>query len=352
MSSSQSLVWQALRSVIDPDLGQDIVTLGMVRQIEIVPHEAIVKVTLRLTTPLCPLKEYFQKSVDEVIQSALGDQWQTRVRFEMSKPSTFDDIPVQSIWMVASGKGGVGKSTVAFLLAHALKTMGLKVAFLDADVMGPSLPFLIGDKTPFPRIEQRNGQTYLYPIEHEEIQWMSAGFVIEERFPMAWRGPIVSKTLLQLLLNTRWEPADVMLIDLPPGTGDVQLTLLERLPTASAVIVTTPHMLALKDVERTVEMFRLPKFKVKLLGIIENMSYYEPTPGHRYFPFGTGAGEALERTFEIPILGCLPINQAFNQLPVAVPPLLDNFVFLSIVTKALRREGIISAAHAGWRKNA
>ncbi len=348
---TESIIREALRRVVDPDLQQDIVSLGMVEHVTVEPF--VIKVRVRLTTPLCPLQDRFRTEIESVVKEAIGDEWGVEVDFTAPAPTVPPRVPVQTVWMVASGKGGVGKSTVAFLLAHALRAGGRSVAFLDADVTGPSLPALMHPKPPFPHVEQRDGQTFIDPVERNGIQWMSAGFIVEERFPMAWRGPIVSKTLLQLVFNTRWRPADVLLIDLPPGTGDVQLTLLEHFPEASAIIVTTPHMLALQDVERTVEMFRIPRFRTKLLGVIENMAYYEPRPGERHYPFGRGAAAALEAAYRLPLLGELPIAETLNRFPLAVERILEEFVFLLITNKALRREGTLATlARSRRRANA
>ncbi|MCX7123007.1 MAG: Mrp/NBP35 family ATP-binding protein [Gammaproteobacteria bacterium] len=214
---------------------------------------------------------------------------------------------IKNMIAVASGKGGVGKSTVTANLGAALHKMGFKVGILDADIYGPSQPQIMGA---YEKPETQNGQ--FKPIMRHGIATMSMGYLVDLATPMIWRGPMVSQALQQLLNDTAWDPLDYLLIDLPPGTGDIQLTLCQKIPLAGAVIVTTPQDLSLIDARRAIAMFQ--KVKVTILGVIENMSLYHcPACGHEEAIFGAGAAEFIAEHDQVPILGTLPLSRLIRE---------------------------------------
>lgn len=223
---------------------------------------------------------------------------------------TLKPLPaIKQMLAVASGKGGVGKSTIAFYLALALKREGATVGLLDADIYGPSQPLMLKTAEQKPIISQKTIQ----PIENYGLQTMSIGYLIEKNTAMIWRGPMLAKAMEQLIYDTQWKNIDYLVIDLPPGTGDVQLTLCQKLPLTAAVMVTTPQELALADVRRAIGMFT--KLNVPVLGIIENMSLYQCSHcGHEAHLFGQGGGEKLSSEFNLPLLGSLPLDPSICQL--------------------------------------
>lgn len=216
---------------------------------------------------------------------------------------------VKNIIAVASGKGGVGKSTVAVNLAHALVKEGARVGILDADIYGPSQPTMLGTVNQKPVIENRTIQ----PIERHGLQSMSIGYLVDPSAAMVWRGPMLGKALEQLIHDTQWHNLDYLIVDLPPGTGDVQLTLCQKIPVSGAVVVTTPQDLALMDVRRACEMFN--KLNVPILGVVENMSTYHcDNCGHQQALFGAGGGDKLAQEFQIQLLGQVPLHQRIREI--------------------------------------
>lgn len=226
---------------------------------------------------------------------------------------------IKKIIAVASGKGGVGKSTVALNLALALKANGATVGLLDADIYGPSQPLMLNTQGKRPVLHEGG----LKPVLAHGLQTMSMGYLIDEAAPMVWRGPMIGKALQQLLQDTHWEALDYLVIDLPPGTGDVQLTLCQKIPVDGAVIVTTPQDLALLDVKRACEMFI--KLKVPMLGVVENMSFYHCTQcGHDEHIFGQAGGEVLAQDYKLPLLGKLPLDKVIREMSdQGCPPLIQ-----------------------------
>lgn len=295
----------SLRSVIDPDLGQDIVSLGFVK--DLVIEDGKVSFKLELTTPACPLKGQLKAAAEEAVRRVEGIG---EVHIEMTSRVVSHRIGgqegvlpgVKNIVAVASGKGGVGKSTVCVSLAVALARMGAVVGLLDTDVYGPSIPIMMGIKEQ-PEIRDQR----LIPIEQYGVRLMSLGFLIAEDTPLIWRGPMVMKAVEQLLTDVEWGELDYLLVDLPPGTGDVQLTLAQKVPLTGAIIVTTPQDVALLDVSRGISMFN--KLNVPILGVVENMSYFEcPHCGGRTDIFSHGGGESASRKYDVPFLGEVPVD--------------------------------------------
>jgi ATP-binding protein involved in chromosome partitioning len=304
-------VLDALRGIEDPDLHQDIVSLGFVRDLRV--EEGRVAFTIQLTTPACPVKGEMERQARARV-AALPGVTEVEVHMTSSVPQApasmgADLLPgVRHAVAVASGKGGVGKSTVAVNLAAALAGSGARVGLMDADIYGPSIPIMMGLRTARPTV--RDGK--LIPLERYGLRMMSLGFIAGEDTPVIWRGPLVGKLVQQFLADVEWGELDYLVVDLPPGTGDAQLTLTQSAPLAGAVIVTTPQDVALEDVRRGVRMFE--KVNVPILGIVENMAYFVcPDCGSRHEIFNHGGGAEAARQFEVPFLGEIPIDPAIRQ---------------------------------------
>jgi len=311
-------VVNALRTVNDPDLKKDLVTLGMIKDLKVFDQG---KVSLRvvLTTPACPLKE---KIKDDVIQTlkAVANVETVDVTMDAevkktarpggpagaSAQNTAHGIPgVAHIIAVSSGMGGVGKSTVAVNLAVSLTLEGAKVGILDADIYGPNLPTMMG-VTENPKLiqDQARGEVFIPPVSHG-VKVMSMGFLLQGDQPVIWRGPMLHNILSQFCTRVEWGSLDYLIIDLPPGTGDVQLSLAQMLPLTGAVIVTTPQEIALQDVRKALNMWE--KVRVPAIGIVENMSYFRADDGKEYRIFGEGGGQMLARKFNSKLLAQMPL---------------------------------------------
>ena len=305
MGVTKEQVLNALSSVMDPDLKRDIVSLGFVKDLKI--EGGRVSFELELTTPACPLKEQLKAAAEKALRSVKGVsdiQMDVTSKVSSHRAQVEGEIlpGVKNIVAIASGKGGVGKSTVCVSLAVALARTGAKVGLLDTDIYGPSIPIMMGVKEQPELKEQR-----LIPILKYGIKLMSIGFLISEDTPLIWRGPMVMKAVEQLITDVEWGELDYLLMDLPPGTGDVQLTLAQKVPITGAVIVTTPQDVALLDVVRGISMFK--KLNVPILGIVENMSFFKcPHCGERSEIFSHGGGEAASGKLEVPFLGEVPID--------------------------------------------
>ncbi|MCL4511544.1 MAG: iron-sulfur cluster carrier protein ApbC [Bacteroidetes bacterium] len=299
----------ALANIKDPDLHRDIVSLGFVKKVEITDRK--IDVEIQLTTPACPVRDDMKsQAVNEIRRLGFtGDVNVTMASQVVSHANQVREqvLPgVKNTIAVASGKGGVGKSTIAVNLAAALAKDGAKVGIVDADVYGPSLPLMLGvtEKPQTERIDENRFK--IYPIEKFGIKMMSIGFLVDTETPMIWRGPMASGAVKQFLTDVVWEDLDYMIFDLPPGTGDVQLTLVQTIPLTGAVIVTTPQDVSLADVRRGIRMFQ--KVNVPIFGVVENMSYYICSHcGHREEIFSNGGGRKTAEKFSVPFLGEIPI---------------------------------------------
>lgn len=309
--AAESDVLKALSEIIDPDFGTDIVSCGFVKDLQIDEALGEVSFRLELTTPACPVKDMFEQRANEVVSML---PWVRKVNVTMSaqpaRPVFAGDLPkglqtISNIVAVSSCKGGVGKSTVAVNLAYTLAGMGARVGIFDADVYGPSLPMMV---SPESRLLEMNAETRtIIPTEYLGVKLISFGFAGQGRAIM--RGPMVSGVISQLLTTTEWGELDYLVIDMPPGTGDIQLTLCQVVPLTAAVIVTTPQKLAFIDVAKGVRMFS--KLKVPCVAVVENMCHFD-ADGKRYYPFGRGSGSQVVQQFGIPHLFELPIRPTLS----------------------------------------
>lgn len=318
----------ALSHVNDPDLGQSLTSLGMVDNIQIDGNK--VSFDLVLTTMACPLKHKMRDDCVNAIHELVDRNADVIVNFsakpqppEPSKEEIFHSI--KNIILVASGKGGVGKSTVAANLALSLAATGAKVALCDADIYGPSVPIMFGLNDDDIYGEEHDGKTYMVPIEKYGIKLMSIGLLVDPNKALVWRGPMASNTLKQMLTETWWGDIDYFVVDMPPGTGDIQLTVAQTLPVTGAIIVSTPQQVALADVVRGVEMFQASGIDIPVLGFVENMAYFTPAelPNNRYYIFGREGCARLAEQMHIPLLGQIPLVQSIaeggdNGIPTVV----------------------------------
>jgi ATP-binding protein involved in chromosome partitioning len=314
---TEQTVLAALGHVEEPDLKRDIVSLGMVKDITLGVDS--VRFTVVLTTPACPLKELIRQRCEDAIHTHIGSEIAVMVDMTANVTSTRNDAPllpgVKNIIAIASGKGGVGKSTVTANLAIALHKSGATVGIIDADIYGPSIPTMFGAEEMQPQIVQIDGQNRLQPIRQYGIRLMSIGFLVPPDQAMLWRGPVASRALQQFFSDTEWGELDYLLIDLPPGTGDIHLSLVQTVPVTGAVIVTTPQKVAIADAIKGLAMFRQPQINVPVLGIVENMAWFTPAelPNHQYFIFGSGGAAHLGEKFDVPVLGQVPLVQGVRE---------------------------------------
>lgn len=312
---TEQQVLAALSRVQEPELGGDLVSRRMIKTVSI--NEGSIHVVIDLTTPACPLKEEIRAEAVAAVRTlpgvtAVAIEFTATVRPHGGIPDQAAIPGVANVLAVAAGKGGVGKSTVAANLAVALAQEGARVGLLDADVFGPSLPLMFGVRGQPDAIQDAQGQAMMVPLTAHGIRLISIGFLIEESQPVIWRGPMVTQLLRQFLYNVAWAPLDYLIIDMPPGTGDVALTLAQSLPLTGALIVTTPQAVATADVVKAMEMFK--KVNVPLIGIVENMAYFiAPDTGRRYNIFGSGGAERLSRELDVPLLGEIPIGMSVRE---------------------------------------
>ncbi len=327
---TKEAVLKALSNVQEPDLGKDLVTLNMVQDIEIDGKN--VTFTVVLTTPACPLKEMIEKACINAIHILVDKEAVVKVNMTANVNTNRKDnkvvLPgVKNIIMVASGKGGVGKSTVAVNLALGLAQEGASVGLLDADIYGPSIPIMLGMRDERPKMTDVDGKGMIVPIERYGIKAMSIGLLIDEKQAVIWRGPMASSALKQFISDVYWGELDYLVIDLPPGTGDVHLTLVQAVPVTGAVVVSTPQPVAAADARKAIMMFKQPQINIPILGIVENMAYFTPQelPDNKYYIFGKGGAKQMAEQFELPYLGEIPIVQSIREGgDRGIPAILDD----------------------------
>ena len=324
MTITREQVLQALGNVEEPDLKKDLVTLNMIQDIRIEGNRLSFSVIL--TTPACPLKAMIENACRNAIGYFISKD--IEVHIDMTSRVTTQKntgVPgVKNIIAVASGKGGVGKSTVAVNLALGLAYAGAKVGLIDADIYGPSIPIMFGLEGARPKARDVDGKSRIQPIEKYGIKLLSVGFFTDPSQPIPWRGPMVSTAVKQLFNDADWGDLDYMVVDLPPGTGDIHITVTQTFPVTGAVIVTTPQNVALSDAKKGIGMFMMNAINVPILGIVENMSYFTPAelPENKYYIFGQGGGQALAAQLQVPFLGEIPLVKSISDSGDAGRPVL------------------------------
>lgn len=319
MSIKKEDVLSALKHVIEPDLKKDLVTLGMIKDVKTTEKE--ISFSVILTTPACPLKESIKRACIEAVHKYADPGAQVTVNLTSQVTSQRakekEEIlkGVKNIIVVASGKGGVGKSTVAANLAVSLAKLGSKVGLTDADIYGPSVPLMFNLENETPEIREVDGQPKMVPIEKYGIKILSIGFFVNTNQALVWRGPMASSALSQLLRDGDWGELDYLIIDMPPGTGDIHLTLVQTVPVTGVAIVSTPQKVALADARKGVSMFNQKEINVPVLGLIENMSWFTPEelPGNKYYIFGKDGCKKLAEELKVPLLGQIPLVQSIRE---------------------------------------
>ncbi|WP_114781476.1 Mrp/NBP35 family ATP-binding protein [Botryobacter ruber] len=319
MAITKEDILKALSYVEEPDLGKDLVTLNMIEDVQVDGKK--VSFTVILTTPACPLKDLIRNACERAIHTMVDKEAEVTVnmtsRVTSARADNSDVVNgVKNIIAIASGKGGVGKSTVTANLAIGLAQAGAKVGLIDADIYGPSIPTMFGVVEERPHmIQGDHGKNYIVPVEKYGIKMMSIGFLTPPDSAVIWRGPMASSALKQFISDVDWGELDYLLLDLPPGTSDIHLTMVQALPVTGAVIVTTPQQVALADATKGLQMFMQPQINVPVLGIVENMAYFTPAelPQNKYFIFGEGGGQKLAEKYQVPLLGQIPIVQSIRE---------------------------------------
>jgi ATP-binding protein involved in chromosome partitioning len=313
---STEQILHALSHVQDPDLKKDLVTLGMIKNVQVNGEK--VSFTVVLTTPACPLKEKIRQDCIRAIWQMVRPNLEVEVEMTSnvtSQNASPELTSVKNIIAVVSGKGGVGKSTVAANLAVAMARSGARVALVDADVHGPSIPILFGLPDARPYVVKRGERELMEPIEKHGVFLNSVGFLVDPKKALVMRGPLTGKVLNQLIFDTDWQDIDYMIVDMPPGTGDLHMTLVQRLSVTGVVLVTTPQEVALADARKGGQMFLDPEVNVPILGIVENMAYFVPPdmPDKKYFIFGEGGGKILAEELGTQVLSHIPIEMLVRE---------------------------------------
>ena len=301
---TREAVLAALSQVQEPELHKDLVTLNMIRDLSVAGDT--VNFTIMLTTPACPLRTRIENESRQAVMSLVPGVRTVNIKMDANvptdgRPRGMLELPVRNVVAIASGKGGVGKSTVSANVAVALAQSGARVGLLDADIYGPNIPTMMGVKRLPPPVDNK-----LVPAETYGVKMMSIGFLVKPGQPLIWRGPMLHSAIRQFLADVSWGELDYLVIDLPPGTGDAQLSLAQSVLLSGAVIVTLPQDVSLEDASRGLYMFR--ELNVPILGVVENMSYLEMPDGTRMDIFGSGGGEKLANATGVPFIGSIPLD--------------------------------------------
>ncbi|MGE8380590.1 MAG: Mrp/NBP35 family ATP-binding protein [Sphingobacterium sp.] len=343
-------ILNALSYVEEPDLKKDLVTLNMIQNIQIEDQKIAFDVIL--TTPACPLKDHIEHACRNAIAHFIDKNLEVQINMTSNVigKQGAQVSGIKNIILVSSGKGGVGKSTVAANLALALHAKGAKTGLLDADIYGPSLPIMFGLEGAKPgSVEMPDGQVKIEPLEKFGLKLLSIGFFTDPNQPIPWRGPMTTSAIKQLFNDANWGELDYLVVDMPPGTGDIHITVSQTFPIAGAVIVTTPQQVALADAVKGIGMFLMDSINIPLLGVVENMAYFTPAelPDNKYYIFGKDGGKRLAEEYKVPFLGEIPLLKGIsdagdNGFPVAIDqedPVTKSF--LTIAEKVAQQLSII-----------
>lgn len=352
---TQEKILAALSHVQEPDLGKDIVTLNMVKDIVIDGNK--VSFTVVLTTPACPMKDMINMACVNAVKLMVSKDAEVTVNFTANTSSNRVDpgqvLPkVKNIIAVVSGKGGVGKSTVSANLALALANNGAKVGLMDADIYGPSVPIMFGVRGQRPMMMNTGeAKGKIVPLERFGLKLMSIGLLVDEKDAVVWRGPMASSAIRQFVTDVFWDELDYLVIDMPPGTGDIHLTLLQLVPVTGIVVVTTPQDVALADAKKAIAMFGQSQVNVPIIGIVENMSYFATPelPDRKFYIFGKEGGKKLAEEYEIPFLGQIPLVETIREGgDIGVPIMMTD----ETITKAAFESFAATAARSISMNNA
>jgi ATP-binding protein involved in chromosome partitioning len=354
LDMTEEQILAALSTVQEPDLGKDLVTLNMIQNIMITGSN--VSFTVVLTTPACPLKDLLKNNCVKAIRSLVDPEANVIVNFTSNTTSIRNEsaqvLPgVKNIIAVISGKGGVGKSTVAANLALALSQGGARVGLMDADIYGPSVPIMFGVRGERPMMRSVGEKGMIVPLERFGIKLMSIGLLVDEKSAVVWRGPMASSAIKQFVSDVDWGELDYLVIDMPPGTGDIHLTLVQTVPLTGVVVVTTPQAVALADAKKGIAMFAQAQIKVPIIGLVENMSYFTPAelPNNKYYIFGKQGGKRLADDYELPFLGEIPIVQSIREGgDIGVPAMVGD----DLISREAFAEFAAAAARSISMRNA
>lgn len=335
MEMTKEQILEALKKVTEPDLKKDLVELDLVKNIEIQSNK--ISLTVLVNNPAMHSRKRMQEAVEFALERAFGGDVQVNCNVEgMPRENNPEDrkiLPgVKNIVAIASGKGGVGKSTVTANLAVGMAKRGFKVGLVDADIYGPSAHIMLDCLEKRPTTIDIDGKSYIKPVENHGVKLISIGFFAEMNQAIVWRGPMASKALRQMFTDTHWGELDYLFIDLPPGTGDIHLTLVQQVPLTGAIIVTTPQEVALADAKKGIGMFQLESVNVPVLGIVENMSWFTPAelPDNRYYIFGKDGGKNLAEQQNVRLLGQIPLVQSVREAgDVGRPAVLQQNTLIS-----------------------
>jgi ATP-binding protein involved in chromosome partitioning len=347
---SKDQILKALSGVIHPEKKKDIVSLGMITEID--SGENGITITLTPEKSNDPFISSIKSTIVRVIKDVLGPEAiineirvQPRVMVGKQQEKHQDILPgVSNIIAVASGKGGVGKTTIAVNLAISLARMGYKVGLLDADIFGPSVPKMFNEEKFRPEVTRDEHGDHIVPLTKFGVKVLSTGFFVDPAEAVIWRGPMASNFLKQLIMQGEWGQLDYLLVDLPPGTSDIHLTLVQEVPVTGAIVISTPQEVALADAIKGISMFRSSKIDVPVLGLVENMSWFTPAelPGNKYYIFGKEGCRKLAEKMDVPLLGQIPLVQSIcegsdNGQPVALGDSITGNAFMALAEELVKR---------------
>jgi ATP-binding protein involved in chromosome partitioning len=351
--SSKEKILEALSKIIHPDKGKDIVTLGMISDLE--TGEKGISLTITPEKSNDPFITSIKSTIARTIKDVLGPDTiineirvQPKVIVGKQQKKQREILPgVTNIIAVSSGKGGVGKTTIAVNLAISLARKGYEVGLLDADVFGPSVPKMFSEEKYRPEVRRENDVDFITPLKKYGVKVLSTGFFVDPSDAVIWRGPMASNFLKQLITQGEWGTLDYLLVDLPPGTSDIHLTLVQEAPVTGAIVVTTPQDVALADAIKGISMFRSEKIDVPVLGLVENMSWFTPAelPSNKYYIFGKDGGKRLAEKMNVPLLGQIPLVQSIcegsdNGQPVALTDSITGNAFMELANELISKVDI------------